>query len=103
MSTSIHILKEEVELFSLTMLYKLGLHKNKGHWASNSDDILFKHLQSEILELSKALKDGDRENICSECADVANMAMMIHNNSVNSPKNNLKSEVNNAQFNSKGY
>ena len=86
MSTPISTLKEEVKAFGLTMLYKLGLHRNKGHWSSKEDYELMKHLRDEVDELTEALQAGNREKICSECGDVANLAMMIHNNAVNGTK-----------------
>ena len=87
MSTPVKTLIEEVRAFNLTMLYKLGLHRNKGHWASKTDEELFEHMQAEMRELEDACESGDREKICSECGDIANLAMMIHSNAVNGTKN----------------
>lgn len=92
MSTPISTLVEEVKAFGTAMVYKLGLHRNKGHWSGKSDKELLEHLRDEVRELEDACRTGKREDIASEAADVANLSMMIYSNAVNGSKDHGKTD-----------
>jgi len=77
-----------------TMQYKLDNNKHKDcpvmnpegdgrGWSHCSVDWLFGRLCDETIELEEALKNyrgHSPTNILEECADIANFAMMIHDN-----------------------
>jgi len=50
---------------------------SKGGWLSQTDAYLLKRLHQEVEELVTELKSYYSLNIQRECADVANIAMMI--------------------------
>jgi len=65
----------------LRMVYKLGVHAAKGPW----DKVLIldamDHLREEIIELSDAIwRKAPYEDIIDECADIANMTLIISHN-----------------------
>jgi hypothetical protein len=61
------------------MLFKLEKNSHKSHWNTVTNAYLLKRMKEEILELENAL-NGDGEDACLECADVANFAAMIYDN-----------------------
>ena len=69
--------REEVVAFSKIMERKLWENESKGGWLSQTDAYLLKRLHQEVEELVQELKGYHSLNIQRECADVANIAMMI--------------------------
>jgi len=69
--------REEVVVFSKIMERKLWENDHKGRWLSQTDAYLLKRLHQEVEELVVELKGYHSLNIQRECADVANIAMMI--------------------------
>jgi hypothetical protein len=77
--------REPVDWFSDRMEDKLREHdeeRGEASWRSHSSTVdgLFEHLKEEVRELETALEDGAAASamaLIHECADVANMAMMI--------------------------
>jgi len=73
--------KQSVEWFGREMTIKLDANINKRHWFRTSYAYLFNKMEEEIKELSELLQDDKvpykHKKIISECADVANLAMMI--------------------------
>lgn len=78
--------------FRFAMLEKLNANNHKKHWSEASVGYLFERLLQERRELemallgvvhmkaSKKLHDLEVSDAMRECADVANMAMMIWDN-----------------------
>lgn len=63
---------------ALGMMHKLSVHISKGPWEHKSIGDLVEHLDSEVAELKEALRDRQPyPRILDECADIANMAMII--------------------------
>jgi len=82
-------IREEILRFALKMEEKLKENDHKGGWNNSSISYLLSGIERETEELSYAVgQEGqvytrkDRSNIISECADVANFAMMLADNSV---------------------
>ena len=69
-----------VEAFARLMRDKLRANKHKAHWSACSDSWLMSRLWDEHAELLGAIARGTDDEIISECADVANFAMMIADN-----------------------
>ena len=69
-----------IALFQRDMELKLEIHSDKGEWSQASYADLFYHLKLEIDELEHALKYESPEAAQRECADIGNLAMMIHDN-----------------------
>lgn len=58
-------------------------NRSKGGWKDCSFDYLIKRLKEEVKELESSIKKITKDtapDIDSECADVANFAMMISDN-----------------------
>lgn len=70
---------QAVHDFSVEMLKKLLKNSHKAHWSTVDCDYLLDRLIQELEEL-KAARSGSAKDIISECADVANFAMMIADN-----------------------
>lgn len=76
-------LREPLRKFSQEMEYKLA-SKDREHGGNSwlQDDCTFPLLRArlldEVAELEDAVELGDVRNICEECVDIANFAMMIH-------------------------
>ena len=72
---------ESMPHLTLRMTYKLGVHAKKGPWRGvNINDAII-HLRQEILELITIIKEnGTYEEVADECADCANMILIIMNN-----------------------
>ncbi|MGW8286399.1 MAG: hypothetical protein ACWGPR_11845 [Candidatus Deferrimicrobiaceae bacterium] len=69
-----------VERLASLMRHKLDANMHKAHWSTVDNKWLLERLRQEWHELEEALIAGDRVAILSECADVANFAMMIADN-----------------------
>lgn len=63
-----------------TMRYKLAANRHKRMWSEDTNAVLLARAREELDELQQALENGDMEEICNECADVANFMAMIHDN-----------------------
>ncbi|MCI4436892.1 MAG: hypothetical protein JHC33_08820 [Ignisphaera sp.] len=59
---------------AVAMKYKFMVHRNKGGWHAKHLDTLMSELQREVDELAQA---HTKEQIISECADIANYCAMI--------------------------
>ncbi len=81
-------LRGSVERFASDMEKKLRANNHKGGWEHESYTYLLTRLRQEFEELTDALKDEPTAalpfeqylNGMAECVDVANLAMMIHDN-----------------------
>jgi hypothetical protein len=86
-----------VEWFSQQMQHKLYQNRNKNHWSGSNYDYLKDRLLDEYEEMSEQLrmlqaseknllpsdawtKEECKKIIIQECADIANIAMMIADN-----------------------
>ena len=87
-------IRKELRWFACAMERKLRANDFKGGWEDMTRDALFAELRGEVDELRFALKVAGKadalrrnppksvlEDIINECADVANMAMMLADNS----------------------
>jgi len=73
--------KKELKTFVKIMDGKLHENLRKPHWRTLSNTQLLLLLDQEILELKEAIKNNYTiSHIQRECADVANFAMMISDN-----------------------
>lgn len=66
--------------FALIMEAKLGQNRHKGDregWLKDSPEALVFRMRQEVVELCGALMFDKPDAIISECADVANFAMMV--------------------------
>ena len=78
-------MRESVQWFAGQMEKELLQHDEErgDSWEIESCRSLFRHLEQEVKELDFAMSGAvawDAERVISECADAANMAMMIANN-----------------------
>lgn len=71
---------EGVKSLAVTMEEKMSLNEHKGLWDGISDIQLCKYMQGEVDEVVDAVLHGTDDEIQKECADVANFAMMLHDN-----------------------
>lgn len=71
---------DAVHRFSGAMLAKLQANAHKAHWSEVTQAWLLGRLIQEVSELTHALETGHPNEIRSECADVANFALMIADN-----------------------
>lgn len=69
-----------------SMKHKLAVNSHKGHWENMTSGHILGLLKGEVRELEEAvLSNGfTYDDILMECADVANFAMMLHDNIVRS-------------------
>lgn len=82
---SLSVVRPEVAAFALAMERKLAANdakKGKRGWKDHNPHDLLRRVSEEAVEVLHALKDrdlgcGDDVAILNECADVANMAMMV--------------------------
>jgi hypothetical protein len=80
-------MREPVRWFAGEMEKKLKANDHKGGWSSLWFDDLWELLGQELDELENAIAESDaddpvtNEELISECADIANFAMMIADNS----------------------
>ena len=81
------LVRESVAWFAEQMERKLRLHDDRPGWMGNLPNALLDRVREEVAELDNAIDYGARaedqshpRNIIDECADVANMAMMIADN-----------------------
>jgi phosphoribosyl-ATP pyrophosphohydrolase len=66
--------------FTVDMEKKLAENRHKGNregWINTDYQHLFNKLLAETEELQEVLIYKDKDEIISECADIANFAMMI--------------------------
>ena len=70
---AIHVLNQDMEK-------KLLIHANKWHWRRYSYRARFDQLVLEVEELRQALESESPEAAELECADIANLSMMINDN-----------------------
>ena len=71
-------MRPEVRDFAEAMEDKLRINDSKGGWLECDLTYLKERLEDEVGELLRADTD---EDICDECCDVANFAMMIYDRS----------------------
>ena len=69
-----------LKLFTKEMHKELIANEFKGGWSDECLSDLYASLGNEVSELQVALIDDDEAEIISECADIANFAMMIAEN-----------------------
>jgi len=81
--TVMAVVNPRLDRFVVRMRRKLALPQNqaKGDWRNESDLWLLSRLQAELSEMATALDLGDREGFADECADAANVLMMLADNS----------------------
>lgn len=88
-----HLEESAVARFAGVMRAKLRLNARKPHWGSTPLKYLFERLQDEVAELDVALRpflvpgyftpevyNKNRREVEMECADVANVVMIIFDN-----------------------
>ena len=74
-------MQKHVSNFSRLMLSKLAANRFKGSWEKRNIKWLLSRLREEVNELGEAINNSEHfGQIWSECADVANFAMMISEN-----------------------
>ena len=70
-----------IVMFAIEMKKKLDKNEHKGGWQNCDNEYLLKRLKEEVDEVETAIKyNKSLKYIMSECADVANFAMMIADN-----------------------
>lgn len=70
-----------VEQFGFVMLGELEANRHKGAWDGETVGWLLRRLKQEVRELTRAIqRDELPVRVSSEAADIANFAMMIHEN-----------------------
>lgn len=77
---------DPVALFAIEMDQKLAQRSSKGGWENLSLTELLKRLRAEVVELEEAIvniQTTGTKHIREEAADVANFAMMIHDQIMN--------------------
>lgn len=91
-------MRPEVKEFSIEMERVLGNNDYKGHWCDEDSEYMVEKLKEEVRELIQAVESlalGERDkntiiydlkNIKNEAIDVANIAMMIWDNTKNKGK-----------------
>ena len=72
--------RKSVKWFSHLMILKLQKNRHKAHWSKATCSYLFSRLKEEVHELEDSFDGNVTAEILSECADVANFAMMIADN-----------------------
>jgi len=78
-------MRESVQWFSGEMEKQLSKHDEDcgESWKKHGVLSLFEHLEREVIELRLALQDAiqsfdvEDEKVIEDCADVANLAMMV--------------------------
>ncbi len=73
-------LRKEVKWFASRMEAKLKANDHKGGWHNEYAEYFLSRMTDEFEELVAALETGNTEKSISECADVANFAMMLADN-----------------------
>lgn len=72
------IYDQEIDEFTVHMEHKLLVHKAKGGVERLDVGELTDMLKDEVAELYECIiEDANKEDIISECADIANFAMFI--------------------------
>lgn len=67
----------EIRRFVEAMVYKLGVHADKGKWENQTIESRLPKLQDEVAELREAIERGNMVEVMLEAADVANYALII--------------------------
>ena len=77
-------LRPSVQRFAEEMERKLRRNDLKGGWRNEQPWWLLCRLEEEVAELQRVLTRNNRSlrSVVGECADVANMAMMIADNAI---------------------
>jgi len=74
----------EILRFACNMQLELDNNDHKEGWQNLSPVWIINRIKQETLELEKAVKNKKlKKEIISECADVANFAMMLADNIIN--------------------
>lgn len=73
-------MRGSVHRFAQVMEMQLKANDHKPGWENDPIRGLYEHLKEEVDELKEALDNVDIEEALKECADVANMAMMVWDN-----------------------
>lgn len=73
-------LRKEVKWFAARMELKLKANDHKGGWHNEYAEYFLSRMTDEFEELVAALETGNTEQSISECADIANFAMMLADN-----------------------
>ena len=76
------VLRKPLRAFSVAMEEKLRRRDHRGRtgWRTASQERLFNLLWREFMELHAQMARG--EPVAGECVDIANFAMMLHDNEV---------------------
>jgi len=69
----------DLQRFFDAMIYKLRRNAHKGRWDEVSLDAAMKRLRAEVEELDSELGFGSVVEVLMEAADVANMALILAN------------------------
>ena len=77
MEDPISYLRPEVLAFAIAMERELRANDYKGGWKECDSASLLQHLDEEVYELTEEAMKSTSENVLSEAADVANLAMMV--------------------------
>jgi len=75
--TEMNKVRPVIEWFTGMMWSKLQQNTKKVHWKKLSYNELFKMLVAELVELNDAHGRNEPNEEVLECADVANIAMML--------------------------
>lgn len=73
-------IRNEVKDFAKAMESKLKKNDHKVHWSNCNNLYLLSRLREELEELLEAYEKNDAHGIMDETVDVANISMMIHDN-----------------------
>lgn len=69
----------ELQRFWDAQIYKLRRNANKGKWEDVPLDQAVRLFENEVQEMHAAIFHGSTSEILMECADVANMALIVAN------------------------
>lgn len=69
----------DLQRFFDAMIYKLRRNAHKGRWDQVSLDLAMERLRAEVEELDSELGFGSTTEVLMEAADVANMALILAN------------------------
>lgn len=80
------------------MIMKLDINRHKGFIDDCSPYSLFDGLKGETKELLKALGDGAQFDVALECADVANMAVLLAISCLSYSKEDYNAAISRPEF-----
>ena len=69
----------DLQRFFDAMIYKLRRNAHKGRWDKVGLDLAMERLRAEVEELDSELGFGSTTEVLMEAADVANMALILAN------------------------